>query len=175
MNNRSTRRALRRVAVLAVLCFCLFAREAKAIETDVWINPGFKLAYTIGGGFTYGLELSVVWVGSTWDDLKELPVGLGGVLTLDWCRGVFKAHLGAEVVGPWVGVVLGPSLVRDRRARTNHFGIGFTPWISSYLIPYYTYTYVFNRPANLHELGALFKLHINTDGDFGSSGDWDDD
>jgi len=163
---------IRGVSLAALLLILGQTGRAEAINTNVWISPGVKLAYTIGVGFTWGFEVSVVWSGDKWDDVKKMPVGLGFVVDLDWSPGLFKMHLGAEVVGPFFGMEVGPTLVRERGR--NYFGLGLTPWVSSYMIPYYTYTAVFGRPKNLHELGAYLKLHINTDGDFGSSGDWDD-
>jgi len=83
---------------------------------------------------------------------------------------------------PWRGVShgrrratsdrMGPSLVTDENGA--HFGLGFTPWVGVYTIPFYTGTVIFGDSPNIHQLGMNLKLHINTDGDFGTHDDWDD-
>lgn len=44
-------------------------------------------------------------------------------------------------------------------------------WIS----PGIKVAYTFGKPPDLHQLGAYLKLHLNTDGEFGGKGGFDDD
>ncbi|MBI5489833.1 MAG: hypothetical protein HY905_21035 [Deltaproteobacteria bacterium] len=166
-------RRMCRWAAVPALLIVLAPRPAAAITWDTWISPGVSLCWTFGRGLTYGLELSVIWVPSTWDDLKEVPLGTGVVLNLNTdFDDFFLLRVGAEWVGPAIGLEVGPSLVTDENGA--HFGLGFTPWVSVYTIPFYTGTLIFDDSPNIHQLGMYLKLHINTDGDFGTHHDWDD-
>lgn len=149
-------------------------QPAAAIDTEIWISPGFKVCWTFGRGMTYGFELSVTWAPKTWNDLEQMPLAAGIVLDLDTdFDELFMLHLGGEWVGPFIGLEIGPTLVTDELGA--HFGLGFTPWISSYVIPFYTGTVIFDDSPNIHQLGAYFKLHFDTEGEFGSHHHFDDD
>jgi hypothetical protein len=163
------------VALLTLVTVLLLGGRARADDPLLWISPGVKLAYTFGRGFTMGLELSLTWAPNTWEDMKDQPYALGGALNLDTnFKRLFRLRLGGQLVGPFIGLEIGPALVVDE-GRTR-LGIGFTPWVGAFVIPYYTYTLVFSGP-DLHELGAYFKVHLNTEMDFSSSSsshhDWD--
>ncbi len=133
----------------------------------VAVNPGVRLAYTFGEGFTLGFELSVVVVpsieGTEIIDLvkRGIGVGYGFVLNYDFTfadERVGELHLGAEWVGPGIGVEAGVSLVHDPQGR--YFGLSFTPWLGYYTLPYFNYTIVFGREENLADIGIMLKLHL---------------
>lgn len=143
--------------------------RADAAFSQVWINPGIKLAYTLGEGFTYGFELSTVFLpaqrtyagGSVGDRLGEMIdqwSGIWGiVLNVDRTTSrVTKLRLGAEWVGPGIGIEGGPTLILDGEG--HHWGIGVTPWAGFFTMPYYTYTFAFGR-KNMHELGMYLKYY----------------
>jgi hypothetical protein len=154
---------------------------ARADKTSVWVNPGVKAAYTFGEGFTLGVELSVVVVPGLTDpslgDLlaRGLFVGWGVVVNWDWVLGapLSKLRLGAQWVGPGLGVEAGPSVVFD--GDETFYGFGITPWAGMGGFPYYTYTYAARRPRNLHEFGFYLKapLCVNGESACGRSSGWD--
>lgn len=140
---------------------------AKAAFSQVWINPGVKLAYTFGEGFTWGFELSAVFLppettysGSGVLDRVGQAIdhwsGVWGIVfNVDRTAGhITKLRLGAEWVGPGIGIEGGPTLILDEAG--SHYGIGVTPWTGFFTMPYYTYTFAFGR-ENLHELGLYVK------------------
>lgn len=138
------------------------------------VSPGVKLGYTFGpnGGFTYGVELSLLW--RTGPDLSAV-LAYGPVLNLTWAtEGLFYTRLGMEAVSWFVGAEVGAAYVLDRDG--SHFGIGVTPWIGTwYVVPYYTHTLVFGGES-LNELGTYLKLPLcfaceSSGDDF----DWDED
>ena len=136
------------------------------------VSPGVKLAYTFGGGWTYGLEVTVLR--RTGADLSAI-VAHGPALNLTWRRhGPFDLRLGWEAVSWFVGIEGGPALVYDSDG--FHPGFGISPWLGAIVIPYYTYTLVPGR-SSLSEIGTYLKLPICTgcSGSDGSSWDWDDD
>jgi hypothetical protein len=140
----------------------------------LWISPGIKLAYTFGRGFTVGFEISFVWFPPTWEEMKELPMGFGFVIDLDTdFDDFFKMHLGGQANLPLLGVTFGPTLVFENGA---HIGLSLSPWVGTFVVPYYSATWVFGGD-NMHELGTYLKLHLNTGWEFegggGGGDDWD--
>jgi hypothetical protein len=171
-----SKRSIASVALAALVGAAIFFSSPRAAEAkhDLWVSPGIKIAYTIGHGFTYGLEVSFIWAPSDWDTLKKRPFGSGFAINMDFdFKSLFMLRAGGQITGPFIGLEAGPAVAYQRGEWG--FGLGFTPWVSSYLIPFYTYTVVFGRQPNLHQLGAYLKLHLNTDGDFASRGSFDDD
>jgi hypothetical protein len=163
------------VALLAALALALAPSPAGAVETTLAaFSPGVKVGYTIGRGFTYGLEVSWIWAPTTFDDWKRHPYATGVVVALDSnFKGLFRLHAGGEVIGPFVGIESGPSLVRD--AGRWRLGLGSTIWAGFDVIPYYSYTLVFGGERNLHEVGSYLKLVMDPDFETKNShGDWDD-
>jgi hypothetical protein len=159
----------RSVAWVALAWMTLAA--SGAAQGEEWgFSPGVKLAWTAGRGWTYGIEISVIRL----PDILDAPTGsliqdaidagadfitrtYGVVLNVDTnLKGVFKMRVGAEWVGPFIGLEVGPSLVVDG-AHGTHLGIGFTPWVGYTVFGYYTYTLVLGPAPNLHELGAYLK------------------
>jgi hypothetical protein len=165
-----------RLALALVLgALALAPAPARAVETELAaLSPGVKLGWTFGRGLTFGVEVSWIWAPTTVDDWKEHPYATGVVVDLDTnFKGLWKLHLGGELVGPFVGIEAGPSLVVDRGEWL--LGLGITPWAGYDVIPYYSYTYVFGGERNLHEVGSYLKLVLDPDGDGKNShDDWDD-
>lgn len=179
-------------------CALLATRAAEAQDpTTVWVSPGAKLSWTFGQGFrglTLGAELSLVHIpayanttettriGKLLD--RGMFIGWGPVLSVDWLpwKAMTILHLGAEWVGPAIGLDMGPSIIFE--PKKTYFGLGFTPWVGAVFVPYYNYTVVFKRPKNLHQFGIMGKLPVCASSDTacadsGSSGgggshwDWD--
>lgn len=163
----------RAVLALAVGVALLLPTLSRA-EQFMTVNPGITLSYTIGRGFTYGLEVSCVWMPTTLAEFKDRPFGVGVAVDLGTnFRDLFRLRAGGEVIGPFVGLEAGPALILDRTGA--HLGIGITPWAGWYVMPYYTYTLVFGG-ENLHEVGTYLKVYIdpNYSGTAGSHHhDWD--
>lgn len=171
--------AARRRALLALTvvlaAFALAPAPVRAVETPLAaFSPGVKIGYTMGRGFTYGLEVSWIWAPATLDDWKSHPYATGLVVALDTnFKSLFRLHAGGEVIGPFVGFETGPSLVRD--AGRWRLGLGNTVWAGFDVIPYYSYTLVFGGERNLHEVGAYLKLVMDPDFETKNSHhDWDD-
>jgi hypothetical protein len=183
MNARQTARrfghcggVLATAALIAALATAA-PRPSPAHTTEVWISPGFTLCWTFGYGVTYGVELSVIWVwlpdSAAGEDFWELPPGVGMTFDLNFDGGdFFLVSMGAQVTGPFFGLEISPSLVTTETGA--HFGLGFSPWVSSYVIPFYNGIVIFDETPNIHQLGAYFKLHLNTDGNFGDADEFDD-
>ena len=174
MHERS-RRIVRPTLVAVALAAGLFAPARPRAEPFVTVNPGVTLSYTFGRGFTYGFELSVVWMPATLDEYKQRPFGVGVALDVasDF-DDLFKMRVGGEIIGPFIGVEAGPALVVDRTGA--HLGLGITPWVGWTVMPYYTYTWLPGETENLHEVGSYFKVFLdpNAEGGSGSDWDWDD-
>jgi hypothetical protein len=165
----------RRLALLPLVAALLLFPARPSAETILTVNPGLTVSWVFGRGLTYGLELSFVRFPGTFDEWKEQP--FSGGITLDLAtnfRGLFKMGVGAEVVGPFVGVEAGPVLVRDRGE--THLGFAVSTWAGMFVMPYYGYTFLFGDAPNQHELGTYLKLHLdpNFSGTTHSHSDWDD-
>ncbi len=132
----------------------------------VTLNPGVKIAYTFGRGWTYGGEIAVTWMTPEVDWI----IGSGAVLDFTWTRGVFelRAVYGLEV-GP--ALVVGPE--------KTHLAIDVTPWLGGIFVdPYLTMSFGIGGPSRT-ELGTYLKLPLCLHDDAGcykggSGGhDWD--
>jgi hypothetical protein len=179
----------RGVAVGAVLLGALLL-PAPARAHAVWgFSPGVKLGWTFGHGLTYGFEISFIRLPDL--DLKndtiwEMPLDAfrqvitktyGVVLNVDTnFKNMFKMRVGAEWVGPGLGLEAGPALVKDKYGW--HAGLGITPWIGYTLFAYYTCTITFSKTPNLHELGLYLKAPLlgfgKDDGVINDHHDFDD-
>jgi len=171
----TARRSAAFALTVALAALALAPAPAGAVETTLAaFSPGVKVGYTIGRGFTYGLEVSWIWAPTTFDDWKRHPYATGVVVALDTnFKGLFRLHAGGEAIGPFVGIESGPSLVRD--AGRWRLGLGSTVWAGFDVIPYYSYTLVFGGERNLHEVGSYLKLVMDPDFETKNShGDWDD-
>lgn len=140
--------------------------EAQDQPDLIAINPGVRLAYTFGEGFTLGVELSVAVVpdieGTDIIDLlkRGIGVGYGYVLSYDYTFAetrVGELHAGFEWIGPAIGLETGFSLVHDDEGR--YFGFSITPWAGYTTIPYLSWTYVVGRD-NLLDLGIMLKAQL---------------
>ncbi len=179
-----------RHACALALCLALFSLPTTAFADAEWgWSPGIKLGWTFGQGLTYGLEVSFIRLPNlTWDKNQSLlDVALdmfGQVITETWgivvnldtnFRGMFKMRAGVEWCGPGLGLEAGPALVVTKEEGT-HLGLGITPWIGYQVFGYYTFTWVFGRARNLHEIGAYLKAPLlSFEGKSTYSDDWDDD
>jgi len=127
--------------------------NSQPINHFYFINPGAKVGYAFGenGGFTYGFELSYVRTGPTWIEGKY-----GVVLNVDRLNELIKYHIGVEYIGGAImGGELGPSIIV--RNGEIDYGIQATPFLSIFLIPYYSHTIVFNG-NDINEVGLFIKL-----------------
>lgn len=185
------RRARRFVQLLlpAIVGLALLSPSPARAEAMWGWSPGLKLSYTFGKGLTYGIEVSFIRLPDLEFDpddtlFEAAGSGIGQMITETWgivvnldttFRGLFRARVGVEWVGPFLGLEAGPALVVDRKEGT-HLGLGITPWLGYHLYPFYTFTWVFGRAPNQHELGLYLKAPLLGFGGGSSySDDWDDD
>lgn len=174
-----------RLRSLVLALVLLWPGVAQADAQWGW-SPGVKLGWTFGGyGVTYGIEVSFIRLPDlSLDDDKGLVdnvlSAVGEVITQTWgivlnldtdFGDLFKARVGAEWVGPFVGLELGPEYVSDRNG--SHFAFGITPWIGYDIYAYYTYSWIFDRSPSLHQAGFYLKTPLL--GFEGGNGDGDDD
>ena len=164
------------------LVLALLATPAAASALDnpfpdaTIVSPGIKLGYTFGdsGGFTFGLELSILV--RTGPDLTAV-LAHGPALNLSWTtHGIFQARVGWQLVSWILGLEAGPSLVTGRDG--THFALGVTPWLGGiFVVPYYTHAIVLGG-SNIQELGTYLKLPIcagcESSGGGSHWGDFDD-
>ena len=157
-----------------ILILGLMLAPSTANAGPEWgVSPGVKLGWTFGRGLTYGIEISVVRLpdlqvmdsGSVLRDaidagVKFITQTYGAVLNIDHVHhtSTYRIRVGAEWIGPFIGVEAGPTLVFDRG--TTSLGIGITPWLGFTLYPYYTYTYVIGDGKNLHDVGFYLKTPL---------------
>ena len=82
-------------SVALLVALALAPSPAGAVETTLAaFSPGVKVGYTIGRGFTYGLEVSWIWAPTTVDDWKRHPYATGVVVALDSnFKGLFRLHV----------------------------------------------------------------------------------
>lgn len=174
-------------SVTLAVCLFLLLPPARAAAEGTWgWCPGVKLGWTVGVGLTYGVEVSFI-------RLPDLEVSadeslfsaaldtIGRLITRTWgivinvdtnFRDMFRTRAGLEWVGPGLGLEAGPALVIKDGA---HLGLGITPWIGYQLFGYYTFTWIFDRMPNMHELGVYLKAPLlSFGGDSAYSEDWDD-
>lgn len=134
------------------------------------ISPGVKLGYTIGQGFSWGIETSVLWrTGHTLNGI----LAHGPVLNLTWTPKNFHARAAWEIVSWFAGIEMGPALVSGDGG--THLGFGITPWVGYwYVVPYYTHTIL--PGDDLKEIGTYFKLPLCSGCKSGKRDfDWEDD
>jgi hypothetical protein len=171
------------MSVLCILALSTILTSSKASAQDTtWLSPGVKVSYTVDQGMTYGVELSVIRVpdfeGKGIRDFIErgIFIGYGAVFNYDWTsrKSLSKFRVGAEWIGPAVGLEVGPTLVFAKDG--THLGLGVSPWVGTYTLPFYAYTLVFGSHPNLHEVGGYLKLPLCTSGEeaCGSDGDSSD-
>jgi hypothetical protein len=161
-----------------VLCLALLLPAAPASAEAMWgVSPGIKLSWTFGYGLTWGIEVSIIRlpdldVSGSLLEASASALGqfitetYGIVINIDTdFSDTFKARVGGEWVGPFIGLEVGPSLIIDREG--THFGLGFTPWAGYYLFGHYTFTLLFDNSPNHHELGLYLKSPLlgSCDGD----------
>lgn len=167
---RSARTATAGMMVAATLA-CLAPSAAQA--NIVTLNPGVKLAYTFGRGWTYGLELSVAWMTPDLDWV----IGSGAVLDLTWSKNLFELRAGYEMYGLGYGLEIGPALVMD--AHGTYAAVDVTSFVAGVFVdPYLTLSFGFGGPSR-QELGTYLKLPLCLHDDKGcysggsGGGGWD--
>lgn len=142
---------------LALAAAVAAATPGPARADIVTINPGFKIGYTMGrgGGWTYGLEVSVAWIKSELDWI----LGSGAVLDITWNKSIFEMRAGYEMFGPGYGLEVGPALVFGPHRKT-HFALDVTPFLTGIFVdPYLTMSFGVGGPYRT-EMGTYLKLPI---------------
>ncbi|HTY09300.1 MAG TPA: hypothetical protein VMF29_09065 [Candidatus Edwardsbacteria bacterium] len=158
---------MKRLVLIAVI-IALAAGAAIAEEVPVWVSAGLKLGHIFGkgGGFTWGVEASVVgWVAD-----QRVPLGL--VCDYDFCHGRERLHLGLEGCWTAFGADVGPtwSLGKD----STSVGLTVTPFLSLAIpILYYSETYYAQR--SVPELGCYLKLPVPANHAANHMFDWSND
>ena len=156
----------------AALLGALLLAPAPARAKAVWgVSPGVKLGWTFGYGHTYGIELSFIRLPDLdlkGDNIWEMGLSAfrqlitetwGVVINVDTnFKGMFKARVGAEWVGPALGLEVGPEVVKNKHGW--HGGLGITPWIGYTLYGFYTFHLIFDKSPNMHELGLYLKAPL---------------
>jgi hypothetical protein len=176
------------ICVLA-LCTALPLLPSRALAEASWgWAPGVKLGWTFGQGLTWGLEVSFIRLPDLAFDPDQSLVGaaldaFGQLITKTWgivvnidsnFRDLFRMRVGAEWVGPGIGLEVGPALVVSKHGTAA--GLGITPWIGYHLFGYHTFTWAFSRRVpNMHEIGAYLKAPLLSFGGKSAYSDWDDD
>lgn len=135
--------------LLFVLPITLHARD------NCWLSPGIKLGYRFGsgGGFVFGMELSMVWEGK--DNLA------GIVIAFDDCRKskTTRFNISGETtfLNMPFGVSMGPTVVIHDSQK--HLELNTTIYGGLIFIPYLSLTTSFQEYADF-ELGSYLKIPI---------------
>lgn len=163
----------RLLAFSLLLAACTLSAAPARAQAEWGFSPGIKLAWSPGRRVTYGLEVSFVRVpdllsahsGSVLRDVLDVAgraitrtYGIVWNLDTDF-HGFVMNRAGVEWVGPFVGLELGPALVRDATGR--HFGFGLTAWAGYDLYAFYTHTWV-RRSDDVDQLGLYLKTPLLT-------------
>ena len=129
-----------------------------ANDSYTFFNPGIKIGYTFGqnGGFTYGIEISVVVFSH-----KVLEPRSGFVFDYDRVGGMNRLHFGVEYMFAVFGADFGPTVGWKDNVRMVGFSI--TPFAGALILPYYSFTY-FNEQTLQHEVGSYFKGFVEVGG-----------
>jgi hypothetical protein len=128
---------------------------ARAAGSPEWfVNPGIKLGYTWGpgGGFTIGLEVSALGM----EFVDEFMYGPVVSIDYRWARD-FRLRLGGEVCRMGFGAEGG--VVASYESGRLRFGLAATPWFGAVLVPYYTFTLMFDGDYS-HEMGGYAKVPL---------------
>lgn len=164
--------SVRSVLALGLLLAATLARAPTASAQAEWgFSPGVKIAWSPGQRVTYGLEVSFVRVPDLFSShsdslVRDVLNATGRVITrtygIVWnldtnFHGFVSNRVGIEWVGPFVGLELGPALVRDADGR--HFGFGVTAWAGYSLYGFYTHTFVL-RGQPIDQFGVYLKTPL---------------
>jgi hypothetical protein len=154
--------------LFTLLGFVLLFTCARTSSATYWVvSPGVKVGWIFGKGLTYGVEVSTIRMdidpnnytvdGPTF--LKLVTQTYGIVLNFDTDFSTqTRLRLGAEWVGPLIGIETGPALMFDGQG--SHWGWGTTPWIGYDLFTYYTHTSFFDQTKSQEELGLYLKVPL---------------
>lgn len=153
-------------ALLLVVLLLALPSVARAEHDPVFVSPGVKLGWTFGEGFTYGFEVTFM-----------MPTENPGILfhgpaaNLTFGKKSTELRVGYQAISWGVGIEGGPAIVWNQRG--TYFGVGITPWIGAFVVPYYTMT--FAGAGSRNEAGSYFKLPLCTNCEGGAGGGWGDD
>lgn len=140
---------------LVLICLFFMSKSAYSYDPAVFLSPGIKLGYQVGegGGFVYGLELSL----AAWSSGSPI---LGVVSNIDFCNGNTKLHFGAEVSAGIIGIDIGPSFYYTEKG--NYSGITLGLYSLVLVMPYYETTrfYGENSSFTVNQFGSYFKLPL---------------
>ena len=144
---------------ILVLSVCT-SQTSWAQSKALFLSPGIKMSHAFGeqGGFVFGLELSCY--GEIRSRREDLDLA-GFLIDVDWCNNQTRIQLGLEGSHRFVGFSIGPSLILNQEQHT--FGVTGTLYSWFIILPYYGYTYVFDKP-DIHELGLYIKIPIQISG-----------
>ncbi len=135
-----------------LVCLLLFLFDVKANDNPIYFNPGIKLGYQFGknGGFIYGFEVSLTTYG---------PNGglVGFVSNIDFCKGNTKLHFGLQA-STLVGIEIGPTVYFEDK--NIYYGITTAAFGYIFILPYYEFSYIFDKDITINQLGIFGKLPI---------------
>lgn len=155
-------------------------------QAEWGFSPGVTIAWSRAQGVTYGFEVSFVRL----PDLQDVSSGglldrvtdvAGRAITRTYgivfqvatdFDGFRATHLGVEWVGPFLGLDVGPTLVRLPTGR--RYGTTLSPWFGYTLYGYYAHTFVV-RGDDLSVGGLMLKTPLLGFGQSTSDLDFDDD
>ena len=142
--------------LLSIFAFLILVNYNMQAKEGSWLNPGVKFGYAFGngGGFVFGLELSMVWLN---EDRFH-----GIVIAFERCDNakLIKYHVAYEtlpLINSPVGVSLGPSLtiIDDKK----YPGFTSTLYGGVLIIPYLAFTFNLGTAPDF-DLGSYIKLPI---------------
>ena len=144
--------------LLNILILICFNASVASAQISTYVNPGIKLGYAFGenGGFTFGYELSFVFIKGGNDDSR-----FGIVIDYDWVKDTRRLHLGTEYMYRFFGIDVGPTVAWCSGSSKTGFSV--IPFGGLMILPYYNFTYLDNE-TEYHEIGTYVKLAL---GNFG--------
>jgi len=148
--------SMKSYCVSSVAAILLLSSVSYAQSWDTYLNPGFKLGYVfgVGGGFTYGAEISL----TRW----RSPLYAGAVVSLDYCGETTVASIAIEGGTGYGGAAIGPVLAMH--GQVMDFGMSGTLYTGLGIMPYYRLTFV-PKAWIQHEVGSFLKIPIRTAGE----------
>jgi hypothetical protein len=127
--------------------------KTKAAEPYYFYSPGVRLGYQFGdnGGFVYGFEFSIVKTESYYPTL-------GGKLSIDFCKGNTKLHLGG-LVAYIAGIDIGPTIYFSDKKTNFGYSVGLYGLV--FIMPFYEYTKMFDEQNfSINQAGTFLILPI---------------
>lgn len=151
-----------KLIVFFIIFILLNINFAKSQITN-YINPGLKLGYQLGdnsgftNGFIYGFEISF-----TKEINSNNNSSYGAVFNLDYCKGLTKIHIGAQISSLF-GIEVGPTLlIKDK---FTEFGYTGNVFAGVFIMPYTEYSYFPSIDKTISQYGVFIKRpYIYEDG-----------